>query len=213
MSHNRQMIFLLVIACALVGLFLFIRIVQYEPLYPKAPEQQATSSLLQIPILPNDPILGNARAPKTIIAFADFACDNCHTQLLLLQELQTAYPDQVKIIFKGLSVTRFPQDSTQAHRYAVCMQEQKQFDAYKDYVLVNYQNLSEAVLTTIVGNIDIKQSAFDDCLASSLPDDYLEQNKSIARQLGIQSVPAFFVNHKQIQPPLSVDGWKTLLGL
>lgn len=213
MKTHTKMILVFIPALAIVGLFLFVRIVQYEPLLPKTTPLAEQEAQLQIPILPTDPIIGNPKAAKTIVLFEDFGCEQCKFQSELLDQLQQEYPDQVKIIFKGLSVTRFPQDSRLAHQYAVCMHEQKKFEEFKKFAFVNYQNLSETVVKTIAETIGANQNKLNDCLGSSRPDDYLDTNETIARGIGIQSVPSFFIDKKQIQPPLTLDGWKTMLGL
>lgn len=212
MSKTTKHILVFLPALVLVGLFFFIRVVQYEPLYPKIGPDEHTGAM-QVPIFANDPIIGSERAPITLIAFEDFGCEHCMQQERLLSELIEKHPTRVKVVFKSLSVTRFPQDTRLAHQYAFCIHEQKKFSEFKDYAFANYQNLSEVVLNSIVDSIGADKGKIDACLTSGRADTYLGQVEALASGIGIQSVPSIFYQNKQLPLPDTLAGWEQLLGL
>lgn len=213
MLRTRNLLLIFIPAFFFVGIGLFIRIVQYKPLYPDAPLENDDQQEFVIPIFPNDPILGNKKAPKTIIAFEDFGCAHCKELSESIDQVMASYPNQVKVVWKGLPVTRFPHNTRDAHHYAYCANQQGQFAEFASFAFANYQNLSPNILQTILSQLDVDEDAFTACLATEAPEQSVLQTEQTARTLNIQSVPAIFINNKQVQPPSTVQEWERVLGL
>ncbi|MBT3817006.1 MAG: DsbA family protein [Candidatus Magasanikbacteria bacterium] len=200
-------------ALFIVLLALIIRVIQYEPQFPKftPPEQRE----LTIPIYADDPIIGNKKAVHTIIVFEDISCANCIEQFNVFQELITAYPNEVKIIWKGLPINTFPNNTKEAHQYAYCANKQDEFYPFIQYAFTNGTNLSTIVLDTIVEEIaDIDEKKLKKCLETeqSVIDAYIAKNEEIAHILGIQTLPATFIKNKQVVAS-TLDEWKLVLNL
>ena len=213
MTNTSKLLLIFIPALLLLGLGLFIRITQYEPLIPSA-KTLAEQNAFKLPILPTDPILGEKKAPKTIIAFEDFACEHCQFQQELLSEVREKHPNDVKIVFKGLPVATFPFDSRIAHAYAFCAEQQGEFELFASYAFTNGSNLSESVLNTIVEQIEgLDAQIMERCIESYLPEQHISTTEQIAATVQLQTVPTFFVNNKQIQNPQTVEEWENILGL
>lgn len=208
---NKKLVLAFIPIFLLAGMALFIRIVQYEPLTPNANENEEEQLLEQVPIFTEDPITGNKKAKVTLIAFEDFACSNCKVQSDLLLAVLTQYPQSVKIVWKILPITRYPVDSTLSAQYAFCAHAQNKFEEFKEYAFQNSTNLSESVLQSIAQELTLDETKLTSCLASPLPQTYIDKTKSLAGQLNIQALPTMFINNKQIIPPTTVEGWKKLL--
>lgn len=202
-------LFLPAIAIALFGLF--VQIIRYEPLYPK--ETAVAGENADIPIFDEDPILGSRRAGITLIAFEDFGCAACRDQHRLFTELIVRYPGKIKIIWKGLPVTRFPVPSDMAHRYAFCANEAGRFEAFAAAVFEEPDALNDTALLRIATTVGLDEKKLRSCLASPRPDAYIQRIEALAEALQIQSVPAVFMGGAQIDPPTSVAGWAALLKL
>lgn len=217
MSHTLKMKHILAIfvpAILLVSIALFIRIVQYEPLFPKIDKtDQENQEGIQIPIFPDDPILGNKKAPITLIAFEDFGCEACREQMDVWQRLMQKHPNRIKIIWKGLPVTQFPHATEAAQRYGYCAHKQKKFEAFASYAFANFSNLSVATLDVIAGELDLDVEKLETCVQGELAYSYITRVEQIARLLQVQSVPTTFLNGKQIENPKVLEGWETALGL
>lgn len=199
-------------AILIVSLFIGIRIFQYNQLTKLSqPPEEAVLDI--IPLLAADPILGNKRAPITIVTFEDLGCSGCRTQDGLLTNLIQKHPDKVKVVWKSLSVTSLPHPTQTAHAYAYCAHQQKQFEAFKREAFVNQLDLSGATLDALVTDLELDEAAMSNCLASGEAQAYEAQNEAIARSLQIQSVPAIFIDNTQITPPTSVVEWERTLGL
>lgn len=212
MLSTKKLLYVFVPALILVGVGLFVRITQYEPL--REPEEKKEEiKVVTVPIYPDDPIIGNKKSSITIIVFEDFGCPACRDQSAVLDELISKYPKRVKVVWKGLPVTEFPHPTELAQRYGYCAHRQEKFEPFTQFAFENLGNLSEQVLDEIVVQIGVKDKTFRDCLNGGDSAQYIERVKQIARYLNIQAVPTTFLDGKQIQAPLNVPGWETLLNL
>ncbi len=216
MANTKHILLALIPAVLFLGAIVWFEASSYRSLFsgPVTQTQPSENKELDIvPILPNDPLLGDPRAPNTIIAFEDYGCHGCAAQEPMLQELFDTYPTQLKLIWKGLPINRLPNNTERAHEYAFCAEEQALFTQFKSHAFANSTDLSVSVLNTIATNIHMDLDALTACLTSGRAAQKNEEVKAIAKILGIQTVPTFFVNGTQIATPSSVAAWKTVLGL
>lgn len=214
LTHKK--IFLVFIPALLLGsLALFIQIIRYQPLYPDpiTPPTTEDDRPFIIKLNPDDPVLGNKRAPHTIVAFEDFSCGNCLTQHRLFTSLQAQYPDKVKIIWKGLPVQEFPYSSLDSIRYGYCAAEQNKFNEFASYAFENYTNLVIETLDIISEEVALDETDLAECLSSTRPNQWVQDTKQIAQTLNVRSVPTFFINNIQIKTPGSIEEWKQLFNL
>lgn len=214
MISNKKLLSIFIPAILIVSIGLFIQIIKYQPLFPKIKEiDPATQNQFVIPLYPEDPIMGNTKAPITIIAFEDFSCAACSQQNSTLENLIERHPNKFKVIWKGLPVTEFPFPSLEAQKYAYCANEQKKFYEFKENAFANSLNLSENILQTITSEIELDEKKLSKCLNAPEVSNYINNTKQIAQILNIQAVPAFFIDNKQIKNPSSDYQWEDLLGL
>lgn len=208
-------IFLILIPAILVVIFaLFIRFLQYIPTDSIGEkDEQKQEQLNQIPIYPDDPIIGNKKAPISLIIFDDLGCSACQKQNIILEQLLEKYPDKIKIIWKSLPITQIPFPSKQAHEYAFCANKQNKFDEFKKIAFVNKDNLSSKTLQVIAEKIELDTKKLNSCLNSGQADTYITTTEELARVFNIQAIPTVFLNNIQIKYPETLAGWEELLGL
>lgn len=213
MFSHKQLIAIFVPAILLVGLGLFIQIIRYQPLYPETPEETTDTPAIAIPIFPDDPLLGNKKAPITLIAFEDFGCEACALQNQRFDALLEKHPDRLKIIWKGLPVTQFPYPTKAAQKYGYCAHQQGKFSEFKTMAFANLANLSDTTLSTIANELELKENKLNECLESTAAENYIAKVEQIASLLNIQAVPAVFLDGSQVEPPDTVADWEALLQL
>lgn len=200
-------------AILIAALALFVRFIQYEPQTPAETETLTTNTGVQIPIYPDDPVLGSKKAPISIIAFEDFGCDGCRTQSALINSMMQKYPNKIKVIWKGLVVTKFPVPTDLAHQYGFCANKQGKFNEFSQLAFANGNNLTQTILDAIAKEIKLDDKDLAECLNSGAVASYMSKNEQLGMALNIQSVPTFFLNNKQINPPQILEGWEAVLGL
>lgn len=213
MLNNKKLFGLFLPAILILLLMLGIRFEQYRAGKEKPETAEPLVAGFEIPVSPSDPILGEKSAPKTIIAFEDLGCPQCKAQATLFDALEEKHPGKVKVIWKTLTVTRFPFNTKTAHRYGFCAHTQGKFDEFKRVAFANSSNLSDQVVQTIAEQVELDQNKLGRCLEGTAPDAYLATTEQLARSLDIQAVPALFVENRQVVAPPTVEGWETLLGL
>lgn len=212
MLSTKKLLLVFLPAIALVAITFAIRIIQYEPINKK-PDEKSTAAGLHIPISPQDPILGDKKAPHTLIVFEDLGCEQCRAQETLFQAIEEKHPGALKIVWKSLSVTRFPYYTKPAHVVAYCAHNQGKFAAFKTAAFANSGNLSPGVLEIIAQDVGLDMDELAACQQSGAPEQYLQSVEELARALDIQAVPAMFLNDVQIRPPQLLEEWEALLGL
>lgn len=217
MIKTKLLLIILIPAILIAGFALFVRIIQYEPLFPEIAENKTADAekagLITIPIYPEDPIIGSKKAPKTIIAFEDFGCEHCQAQFAIIEQFMIKHPDAVKIVWKSLPVVKFPYASDLANEYGYCLNDQNKFMDFSRLAFTNGNQLNQNILDIIVKEIDANEKKFNACIQSGTAKQQIERTKQIASLLNIQAIPALFLDNKQVNPPSTVEGWEAMLGL
>ena len=215
MIKTKHLFLIFLPAILVVILAFWIRVVQYRPLYPEdqPPASTIAPAPIFIPVFPDDPILGEKNAGKTIIAFEDLACPRCQEQIQIFHELIRDYPGRVKVIIKALPVTRFPLSSVQAHAYGYCAREQNGFLVFSEKAIAHEGPLDPAALQALARAVDLDEARLTACLQSGRWEAYQKKVEELAAALGVTALPAVFVDQKLIQEPATIAGWKELLGL
>jgi len=151
----------------------------------------------------DDPSLGEAAAPVTIVEFSDFQCPYCRQFYSdTYQQLKRAYVDTglARIVYRD-----FPLDFHAAARpsalAAECADEQGRFWDYHDKIFD--AQAVQGTGTISYGTTELKQwardiglnaSQFDLCLDSEKYGDDVDADMEAGKQAGVSGTPSFFVN-------------------
>lgn len=199
-------------AILFVSFFLFIRIIQYQPLEEKIDQtQNQVKDNTIIPIFPEDPILGDKKAARTVILFSDFGCEACEHEYNLLSQIISENPQKVKVIWKGLPVKTYPFNSEESEKYGFCAAKQGKFKEWADIAFENGENLNSKNLVAMAEQIGLKSSDLTTCLEAKLTADHIQKTKDLAAVLQIQAVPVVFLDNTQIPAPKFLEDWKEAL--
>jgi protein-disulfide isomerase len=171
----------------------------------------STDELMKPEALP-DMVLGNPKAPVTIIEYASMTCPHCaHFQETTFPELKKRYIDTGKAQYM---LRDFPLDQLAAavFVFARCAANG---DKDKYYSLIDTlfaQQRTWAVekpippLMAIAKQAGLTEQAFNACLANQKAWDDLESVRNRAvKVFKVQSTPTFFVNGQQVTGALSIE--------
>jgi protein-disulfide isomerase len=176
-----------------------------------APEQVPMSDLMKPEALP-DMVMGDAKAPVTIVEYASMTCPHCaHFQETTFPELKKRYIDtgKVRYIFR-----EFPLDNLAAAAFmlARCAGE---LDSSKYYAMIDTmfaQQRTWAVekpippLMTIAKQAGFTEKTFDTCLANQKLLSGIEDVRQRAiKEFQVDSTPTFFINGKRAVGALTID--------
>lgn len=205
----KKMLLVFIPALLFLSFILFVEILNYKPQFP---EKKEVTTDFTIPVLADDPIIGLKRAGKTIVTFGDFSCQNCQMYHEVFKQLIAKHPTAVRVVWKGLPVTRFPYPSEPALLAGYCAASQGKFTEYSELAFANRDNLTEPILKNLTESLQLDQTDLANCVASKEALTHLENNKAIASSLNIQAVPVFFVNNLQVNALPTLEAWEDVLG-
>jgi protein-disulfide isomerase len=143
----------------------------------------------------DDPILGPAEAPITIIEFSDYECPYCrkwHEEVL--PSLQAEYGDQIRLVYRDFPLTSIHSNAMPAAAAANCARDQDMYWEYNEKLFGMKLNLGTSTYQTYAEELGLDMDAFNECLASGRYVDEVEADYEFAVNLGIRSTPTFFVN-------------------
>lgn len=142
----------------------------------------------------DNPTLGAADAPITIIEFGDFRCTYCKRFFdQTLYPLLDAYEGRVQFVFRDYPI--LGPDSVQAALAAECADDQGQFWAFHDRLYAN-QILTRDAFLQHATELEMDVDAFTACLDDQVHQAEIEADYVAAAQLGVTGTPTFFINGK-----------------
>jgi protein-disulfide isomerase len=155
------------------------------------------------------PSLGPPNAPITLVEFSDFQCPYCIAAVPHIRALMSAYPTQVKLIFKEYPLEIHSQAELAAYA-ALAAQKQGKFWAMHDAMFANRDLSRESILTLAQKNgLDMKRFQAD--WASTDVRETVVRDVQDGDRAGVQGTPTIFVNGKRYNGPIVESSLKPVL--
>ena len=142
----------------------------------------------------DDPVLGPANAPVTLVEFSDFQCPFCQRVAPTLKRIRETYGDRVRIVWKDFPLTSIHPQAFKAAEAGQCAREQGKFWEYHDRLFANQQALQLDALKQHASGIGLDMAKFNDCLDSGKYAERVQAQMGVGADLGVNSTPAVFVN-------------------
>jgi protein-disulfide isomerase len=147
-----------------------------------------------ITIEPDDPALGAANAPVTIVEFSDFQCPFCQRVAPTLKKLRETYGDKIRIVWKDFPLTSIHPQAFKAAEAAQCAREQGKFWEYHDRLFANQQALQLDALKQYAAQLGLDAAKFNACVDMATYAERVQAQMQVGANLGVNSTPAVFVN-------------------
>jgi protein-disulfide isomerase len=175
---------------------------------PTAVAQAADKTTL-LNILPTDHVMGDPKAPVTLIEYASLTCPHCaHFSVVVLPELKKKWIDtgKVKLIYRD-----FPLDQTalKAAQLAECSGKDKYFGVI-DMIFETQPkwatasdpiaDLSKSLRIAGMGDSEVKACLANDAVANGVVADYRS-----GETMGVNSTPTLFINGQEFKGARSVE--------
>ncbi len=161
-------------------------------------------------IYDHSPVLGQADAPVTILAFEDFECPYCRESYPILKAIEQKYGSAIRLIFKHSPLVSIHSEALLAHVAAECANNQGKFWDYYD-LLYTAQKLDKDSLLGYAESLSIDNSQFQQCLETGATLDIVNQDLNDAGKIGLKGTPTFIVNGKLYEGTLSEQQWSDLI--
>lgn len=176
----------------------------------------------QIPkdLIDDDVILGDPKAPVTIVEFGDYQCPFCgkffneNEPLLREEYIKTG---EVKMVYRDFAF--LGPESQGAALASQCAAEQGKFWAYHDELYKaeiadrkeNNGNISAVFLKSLAGKLGLDQAKFDSCLDSQKYKLEVEKDYDDGVAAGVRGTPTTFVNGKLLSGAAQYSTLKKLI--
>ncbi len=154
--------------------------------------------------LTNAMVLGDAKAPVTIVEYADFQCPFCDRYYQQDQiQFISQYVNSGKARFVWKDYAFLGQESVWAAEAARCANDQGKFWAYHDY-LYSHQGaensgaFSKANLKKFALALGLNASQFNTCLDTDKYASAVQQETQAGSAIGVSGTPATFINNQLV---------------
>ena len=151
-----------------------------------------------VAVLADDPVLGPANAPVTLIEFSDFQCPFCARVMPTLKRVKEAYGDRVRIVWKDFPLTSIHPQAFKAAEAGQCAREQGKFWELHDRLFANQQALEPDALKQHAAAVGLDVTMFNACFDASKYGERVQQQMSVGSQLGVGSTPTTFINGRLV---------------
>ena len=146
----------------------------------------------------DDPVLGAANAPVTLIEFSDFQCPFCARVMPTLKKVKDTYGDRVRIVWKDFPLTSIHPQAFKAAEAGQCAREQGKFWELHDRLFANQQALQPEALKEHAAAVGLDLAKFNACFDASKYGERVQQQMSAGAELGVGSTPSIFINGRLV---------------
>jgi len=165
----------------------------------------------QIEIAAEDPSLGPANAPVTLVEFSDFQCPFCQRVEPTLKQIKAKYGDRVRIVWKDFPLTQIHPQAFDAAQAGNCAREQGKFWEFHDQLFANQAALQPDSLKKYAGIVGMNEAAFAACLDSGKFRAKVEAALETGSRLGVGSTPTTFINGRAVSGAQPLDVFTSVI--
>ena len=149
------------------------------------------------------PILGDPKAPVTLVEFSDFECPVCRNLHDVLRGMLPNYP-QVRVVFKDFPLEQLHPWARTAALAGRCAYQQgpkafwKVYDAIYDQQAVISASNAWSKMADFASDAGLNSDAFKACMASPEAGAAIDASRDNGQQLEVNSTPTVFVNGRRL---------------
>jgi len=157
------------------------------------------------------PQRGPENAQITIVEFSDFQCPYCRRFTPVLNQILSAYPSQVRLVYRYMPLSGIHPDAQKAAEAAVCAGNQGKFWEMHATLFAAQSSLDVGSLKENAKRLGLRTKQFDDCLDSGQARPTIENDLREAERLGLEATPASFVNGRFVDGSITFDQMTALI--
>ncbi len=147
-------------------------------------------------LVDDDPVLGSADAPVTIVEFSDFQCPFCGRFVQqTMPQIKSQYIDtgKVKLVFRDFPLPFHPLAEPGAIATSCAGKQGKYFEMH-DKIFANQEALSEASLKQWAQELGLNLATWDKCRADPTIKQEIQKDMQDGSAAGVQGTPSFFIS-------------------
>ncbi len=160
-------------------------------------------------------IVGPATAPVTIIEYSDFECPYCSRGYQTVKEVEKAYGDKVRVVYKHLPLDMHPK-AMPAAKYFEAIARQSSEKAYKfhDMVFENQNDLrgkGEVFMKEVAKKVGADLKKVEKDLQDPKLMDRINADMEEAKKFGFSGTPGFLINGVSLRGAYPFPEFKSII--
>lgn len=159
-------------------------------------EMEMESKVWDIPI-GSSPIVGNPKAPITIVEFSEFQCPYCSRIAPYLDTLVRKYPDKIKLVYKHFPLS-FHANAPAAAAASMAAQNQGKFWEFRYALAPRFKELNDTTFISVAKQVGLNIEKFKkDMTLDAAKQARIDEDVQLGAKVGVQGTPNFYVNGKR----------------
>jgi protein-disulfide isomerase len=183
---------------------------------PKSRDDQPKpddTTVWKVPVGENSPQRGPATAPVTIVLFSDFQCPFCSKVEPTLEEVQKAYPDKVRVVWKNNPLPFHPRAEPAAELAWEARQQKgdKGFWAAHDLLFKNQQKIADEDLLGYAKELGLDVDKVKAAMTDHKYKAAFDADQEQADDLQAQGTPHMFINGLRLVGAQPIEKFKEVI--
>ncbi|HEV2688624.1 MAG TPA: DsbA family protein, partial [Bryobacteraceae bacterium] len=145
-----------------------------------------------------------------LVEFSDFECPYCSLAALEMRSIISAYPKDVKLIYKQFPLSMHPH-AISAAAASMAAGEQGKFWEMHDLLFKNFRKLTRDNILGWAKDIGLDVGKFKSDLDSPKYQATIKKDVADGEAVGVYGTPAFFINGKHYNGPVTLEALKPIL--
>lgn len=150
---------------------------------------------------PDSPVSGNPNGDLTIVAFVDYNCGYCRSNLPIIKSL-VAKDKMIRVIYKELPI--LGPSSEIAARGALAAHRQGKYVEFHD-ALFEARGAGELTVKAVATKLGLDQAILGKDMADQKVRSAIGRNRTLAAALGIEGTPAYIIGTQVIPGAVEAD--------
>ncbi|HNC98941.1 MAG TPA: DsbA family protein [Myxococcota bacterium] len=161
-------------------------------------------SVYQIPV-EGTAILGDAKAPLTVVLFTDLQCPYCAQMAPILKNLQAEHPKSLKVSFRHFPLVSIHDKAFNAHQALWAADRQGRLWDYYFAVAPHFRGLTDSALTATAAGLKLDLTKFEADRRSEASKKAVEADMQLGEAVGVEGTPSLYFNGKPTRNPSEID--------
>lgn len=161
-------------------------------------------STFDIPVA-GTPILGDPKAPVTLVLFTDLQCPYCAKMLPVVRQMQERAPKTLKVSFRHFPLVSIHDKAMNASLALWAAGKQGKFWEYYFKATPEFRGLSDSTLLATARDLKLDIPRFEADRKSEAARKAVETDMALGEKVGVDGTPALFLNGKPTRNPDEIE--------
>jgi protein-disulfide isomerase len=146
-------------------------------------------------------LLGEAKAPVTVVLFTDLQCPYCAQMAPVLKNLEAEHPKTLRISFRHFPLVTIHDKSMEGHLALWAAGRQGKLWEYYFATTPSFRSLTDSVLVSSARSLGLDIAKFDADRHSTAAKEAVEHDMRLGESLGVQGTPSLYLDGKSTRNP------------